>query len=187
MTARSDSLSRLDDYVNGILSDEEAADFEAALFDDVARGEDADAVFLAGLVQNAQFLAARGNFGLARRRAEIEELVARGPSVHYIDLGSGGPVKVSPWGPSTELVVFCTKVDLRGYEDIDFEVERPDGTPIKTFRDVSYDPDDGHVYAVCEEPLARLSFGQGQVTLRVKATQAGARREVTTIQVHPTF
>ena len=74
-------------------------------------------------------------------------------------------------------------VDLRAYDGADVEVETADGRPIKTFRDVDCDPSDGALYAVCQEPLARIAFGHPRVLAKVTAIRAAARETVAVLDL----
>ena len=64
-------------------------------------------------------------------------------------------------------------IDVRGYDSVRVLVEKPDGTELKVFRDIGFDPLDGTVYAVCEAPLARISALQTHLRSHVIGTRAG--------------
>jgi hypothetical protein len=183
MTAPADRLAALDDYVTGQMRDEEAARFEEALFD----APDDDAVFADELARLVTIMARSPAWDGGRRR-HVDELRAAGLNVHYRDLGpAGAPASLEAWEAGTQVVVIRLGVDLRGYDAADVEVETADGRPIKTFRDVSPDPDDGAIYAVCQEPLARLLFRQQRIVSRVVATRGGRRETVAVFDVTPTL
>ena len=55
---------------------------------------------------------------------------------------------------------------------------------MKTFRDVTCAPEDGALYAVCHEPLARLAFTRRSVA-RIVAARDGRRETVAVYDVRP--
>ena len=59
------------------------------------------------------------------------------------------------------------------------------GQPVKTFRDVTCDPTDGALYAVCQEPLARLAFQRGRTISRIVGSRAGQRETVAVFEIVP--
>lgn len=157
MSAR-DRILRVDDYQHGLSSEAEAAELEHELFEAAAAGDDADVRYVDALTRAAVFILQHASFD-SGTRAQVDALRAAGARVHFEDFGAGGSVEVTDWDEgATDVVVFRLAVDLRGYDEIDVEVETPDGRPIKTFRDVRCDPTDGALYAVCEPPLARMAF-----------------------------
>lgn len=177
------SLERLDDYESGALTDADA--FEEELFERAAAGNAVELQFLDAVCNELAFLARKNQFGESHSAEEIAELRAKNPHAHYVDLGSGGAVPIAAWPSDTNRVIFQIRLDLRGYEHVEIENVRPDGTPIITFRDVRCDPNDGNVYGVCFESLARLAFAHGPVIARVSGVQEGERKLVARIETHP--
>jgi hypothetical protein len=165
-------LGSLDDYVSGYLSDESALEFEEQLFEAAANGQSPELVYLDGLIRSADFVCRIGGFAGGATRAQVDAVMASGLPVHYFDLGAGGLVAVPLWPEGTKLVIFRLAVNVLGYENIDVDVSSFEGTKIKTFRDVQ-PAEDGSLYAVCEEPLARMSFQRGRVISRVMGEKKG--------------
>lgn len=196
MSAPLEHLLRLDDYAAGDMPDAEAAAFEDQLFASAADadppgaatvdyGPASDAAFVAGLTPLAIAASASGAFAGGTTRAQIDALLASGLPVHYVDLGTAGERVFDGWDPAKiKVVVARLAVDLRGWHDIDVEVTAPDGRSVKTFRDVSCAPEDGALYAVCHEPLARLAFTRRSVA-RIIAARDGRRETVAVYHVRP--
>lgn len=180
-----DALLLLDDYGSGVMPEAEAVAFEAALFERAARGEAPEADFAERLRRATEWIARRGAFNVGSTRAEVEELRAAGVRMAYVEFGRGAPIDVYPLPKDIDLFVYRVDVDLRGVEAVDVVVETPAGEPIKTFRDVRYDPTDGAIYGVCEAPLAEISFRRGVVVSKVIARQGGERRLVATFETRP--
>lgn len=193
-------LARIDDYLSGHMAGGDAVAFEEELFTAAAAsngdgdgdvdGETAalaaDARFVDGIARLAAEMARLGGFEAGGTRAHVDALRAAGLAVHYVDLGAGGAPTVFPaWAAGTQIVVARLGVDLRGDDAVDVEVETADGRRVKTFRDVSCDPTDGALYAICQEPLARIAFGRGRTVSRVIATRAGKRETVAVYDVRP--
>jgi hypothetical protein len=197
MSAPAERLLRLDDYVAGDLPDAEAARFEEELFAAAADADPpagmrtndglaSDATFVDRLVRMALDTNAAGGFAGGATRAQVDALLSSGLPVHYVDLGAGGEKVFTPWDPAeVRYVVARLSVDLRDYQDIEVEVATADGTPVKTFRGVTCAPEDGALYAVCHEPLARIAFARGRSVSRVVATRAGRRETVAVYDVRP--
>jgi len=196
MSAPTEPLLRLDDYVTGDMPETDAAAFEDELFAAVADADpSADLVAATSLAADAAFLdrlarwASDPNeqaFANGATRAQIDALLASGLPVHYVDLGTGGSsFPFTAWKPGVKIVVARLGVDLRGWQDVDVEVATADGRPVKTFRDVHCAPEDGALYAVCHEPLARLAFARGRTISRIIGTRGGARETVAVFDVQP--
>src|SRR5262245_7480592 len=197
MSAPFARLLRLDDYVAGDLPNAEAARFEEELFAAAADADPpaemkvndglaSDAAFVDRLIHMAIETNAVGGFAGGTTRAQIDALLGSGLPVHYVDLGASGEKVFTPWDPGkVRFVVARLSVDLRDCQNIDVEVAAADGTPIKTFRDVTCAPEDGALYAVCHEPLARIAFTRGRTLSRIVATRAGKRDVVAVYDVRP--
>ena len=196
MSAPAEPLLRLDDYAAGDMPEAEAARFEEDLF---AAAADADppagmrvddrlaseAAFVDRLVRMAIDANASGVFAGGATRAQIDALLASGLPVHYVDLGTGGDKVFDAWDPAkVKVVIARLAVDLRGWQDVEVEVTAPDGKPVKTFRDVVCAPEDGALYAVCHEPLARLAFTHRSIA-RIVASRDGRRETVAVYDVRP--
>jgi len=183
VTDLDDDLRSLSDYVSGAKAETEIEEFEAQLFARAALGEAPEAEFLDRVALLGRTLQQRAGLEIGGRRARIDELRAKGFRVAVIE-AKPGLNQPPPWDPDAEIVVTDYVFDLRGYTNIDVDVETSDGERLKTFRDVSCDPDDGHVYAICEAPLARLAE-RVHCRLRVYATRDGTRREVVVVETLP--
>jgi len=196
VSAPMDPLLRLDDYAAGDMPDAEATRFEEELFAAAAdadppagmKGDDgvpSGASFLARLIPLAIEVAASGAFAGGATRAQIDALLASGLPVHYVDLGAAGEKVFDAWDPAkVKVVIARLAVDLRGWQDIEVAVTTPDGRPVKTFRDVTCAPEDGALYAVCHEPLARIAFTHRSVATIV-AAHDGRRETVAVYDVRP--
>jgi hypothetical protein len=180
-----DALGLLDDYTSGAMSDAEADGFELELFERTASARAPEAEFLDGLRRSLAWIARRGAFNVGSTRAEVEALRAAGVHLSYLDFGRGGVVEIPPLPRDIDLFVYRLDVDLRGSDAVDVVVETPAGEPVKTFRDVRWDPTDGSIYGVCEAPLAEISFRRGPVISKVIARQSGERRLVATFETRP--
>ncbi len=179
MSERHSKLERFDDYVSGTLSEVEAEDFEEALF----AGEfDEEALFFDELGRNMRFAARYAPIGQSVSRELVEELRARGVSVHMLEFFPDQPNLVQPWPTGQELIVACLHVDARGYDRIDVRVEQADGTLIKVFHDGGCSAHDGYIYAICEEPLARIAYlAQPEpLVCHVLGERAGVQTELAT-------
>lgn len=184
-------LGRVDDYVSGHLDDAEAAAFEDELFA-AAGGDhaaDDEGVAAASFVDRATRLMGtlQGFAELLEgaTRAHVDQLRATGARVHFFELGAGVPVDLPKWGTDVDIVVARLNVDLRAHGLVDVEVETADGRPVKTFREVTCDPADGALYAICQEPLARLAFTRGRTISRIISTKSGRREIVAVFDVNP--
>lgn len=155
------------EYESGGMSDAAAAGFEEELFAAAAVGTAADATFVESISLIARYLEPRGGFDMGSTRARVDQLLASGLRVQLIDPEPAALVQMPPLDPDAEIIITHVAVDVRGYDSVDVVVETPDGTQLKTFRDVNWDPDDGTMYAVCEGPLARLSAQVPRVISRV--------------------
>lgn len=184
----SDTLIALDDYVSGHMPDADVGAFEEDLFARAARGDAPEADFVERFRRSAEWLARRGTFEVGSTRAEVDQLLASGYRVKYMDFGDASvPVEVPPIPTDIDYFVYRIGVDLRGmdYDTIDVIVETPKGEYVKTFRDVRYDAKDGAFYGVCEAPLAEISFRRGTVRSKVMIGKGAERRHVATLETRP--
>ena len=179
---RPSRLGLLDDYLSGTLAGDEAARFEEELFEAAAEGQAAEAVFVEKLQRTAEWLAAQHQFGEAPTRARIEELLASGRPVHMVDLCKGGEIPMTPWPDETEVVLFELHVDMRGYEQIELASFGPDGSHVITFRDVTCDPETGHILGCCLASVAALAYAALPVTMHLTGALDGKRHEVATVK-----
>lgn len=179
------TLEELDDYVHGVLEEEHVARFEEELFLQLEAGDNPALSFADELAARLSWLVSHQHFGESRTRREVEALRASNPHVHYQFLAAGQRTELAGWSEDTELVVIHLGVDLRGYEHAEMHAQRPDGTPIITFRDVRCDPEDGNVYAVCFEPLARLAFASGPVQGKLTGLRNGRRELIAELETTP--
>ena len=186
MSASGERLDRLDDYLSGHMPEAEAARLEEDLFEAAAdASDDGDVAFLDQLARMSAMLAAVDGLRGGGTRAMVDLVNKSGLRVHYVDLGAGGPVDYPAWANGTEIVVTRLGVDLRGWENANVEVSDADGKPVMTFRDVACDPDEGAVYAICQEPLARYFFLRSRTISRVVATRDGHRETLAVFDITP--
>lgn len=174
MSSSPDDLGALDDYLSGHLSDEVALEFEERLFEAAAEGAAPELVYLDGLIRATEFMGRLGGFAGGATRAQVDAILASGAPVHCVELGSGGKVSVPPWPEETKVVIAHLSVNVLDYENVDVDVTSVDGKKIKTFRDVQ-PAEDGSLYAVCEEPLARISFRRGRVIAKITGEKRGSK------------
>jgi hypothetical protein len=184
MSASQKRLSALDDYVSGLMPESEAEDFEQALFADAASGEVADATFFDDVARLTRFIGRHGVIGSSFTRTQIDAL-AKDVRMFVFELSPDTAHRLEPIPEDVDIVVTHLNVDLRGFDSVDVEVERPDGSHVKTFHDVGCDPSDGSIFAWCEAPLARLALFSGPSVTRVFGTQSGERKEVASYTVTP--
>lgn len=178
MSGHRQPFEALEDYQSGGMSDADAAGFEEELFAAAAAGNADEASFVDRIALIARYLEPRGGFDIGSTRARVDELLASGLRVQLIDPPPAAEVKMPPLDPEAELVITHIAVDVRGYDSVDVVIETPDGTELKTFRDVGWDPHDGTLYAVCEGPLARLSAQVPRVISRVIGTRMGEKHQI---------
>jgi hypothetical protein len=178
------SLTELDDYLSGFMPDETATGFEEELFALSAAGETASADFVDRLGRFGRYLQARVGLAMGSSRAQVDRILASGLKVEYAELPPNVPIRAARIPDDTEIVISRLDVDLRGYSDIQVNIERPDGTLLKTFRDVECAPEDGALYAVCEATLARMAYSVHTIA-RISATRDGRREQVATLETLP--
>jgi hypothetical protein len=174
MTTRA-PFEALDAYQSGGMPDEEATGFEEELFSAAAAGSAAEAVFVDHISKLGQFTLPRGGFDVGSTRERIDQLIAMGLRVQVLEPASfeDGIARFPAISDDAELVATYLPLDLRGYDSISVVLEKPDGTYLKTFRDIGWDPKDGSTYALCEAPLARLSAKVGLIRSRIIGFKAG--------------
>jgi hypothetical protein len=167
MTTSPAPFELLDDYQTGAMSDADARDFEDELFTAAGNGGATELDFVDRVSRWGYFLAGRGGFDIGSTRARVDELIAKGLRVQVLDAGPenlvDGVFQLPKIDDDAQIVVTHLPLDVRGYDSVDVIVEKPDGTLLKRFRDIGWEPSDGTLYAVCEAPLARISAAAGHV------------------------
>jgi hypothetical protein len=175
-----------DAYQSGLMPETEAAAFEDELFSAAADGAAHEAHLVDRLCLIGRYLAARGGLDVGSSRARVDELIAAGLRVQVLvpEPGAPGQPLVMPRiDDDAEIVVTHVAIDVRGYDSVDVIIEKPDGTPLKTFRDIGFDPTDGTLYALCEAPLARISAQQSHICSRVIGTRAGSPHVIASFEI----
>lgn len=179
MTTRA-PFEALDAYQSGGMADEEAIGFEEELFSAAAAGTAAEAAFVDHVSKLGQFMLPRGGFDVGSTRERIDQLISMGLRVQVLEPTSldGGIARFPAIDDDAELVATYLPLDLRGYDSVNVEIKKPDGTYLKTFRDVAWDPKDGSAFALCEAPLARLSAKVGLIHSRIIGFKGGQEHVV---------
>ncbi len=185
MSAPRDWIRDVDDYTSRTADDgdPEVDALEAALFDAAANGDLPELAFLDTLATIAPWFGDRAGFSGGLTREQTEALRAK-PHVHYIDIEASGVNEIVPWPADTKLVAYRVSVDMRGYRDIVSTLTKPNGEHHWTFHDAQFDPSDGNLYAVCDEPVARTTF-LSHVVVRIEGTREGKRETVATFELRP--
>jgi len=171
----------LDAYQSGLMPDAEATQLEEELFAAAAAGADDEARLVDLLARLGQFLLPRGGWDIGSTRARVDELVAAGLRVQVLSALAGAPgepLLLPKIDDDAQLVVTHVPIDVRGYDSVDVVVEKLDGTELKTFRDIGFEPSDGTVYALCEAPLARIAAKQRHVRSRILGMRGGRQHVV---------
>ncbi len=165
----------LDAYISGEMSDTDAPGFEEELFAAAAQGSAAEAAFVDHVSRLGRYPAGHGGSDIGSSRARVDELLAKGLRVQMMAASPtalvDGVYRLPKIEDDAQIVVTHLPLDVRGYDSVDVVIEKPDGTVLKRFREIGWDPGDGTIYAVCEAPLARISAGAG----RVRSTLLGKR------------
>lgn len=171
------AFEALDAYQDGEMSDADASGFEEELFAAAAEGAAAEADFVDRVSRIARFLEPRGGLDMGSTRERVDDLLAQGLRVQLLaarpEAMVGDVFQLPKIEDDAEIVVTHVPLDVRGYDSVDVVVEKADGTPLKRFRDVNWDPHDGTLYAVCEAPLARISAAVGHVRSTILGKRAG--------------
>lgn len=178
MTGDPKPFEALTDYVSGAMSEPDAAGFEEELFAAAAAGGADEARFADRVHLITQYLEPRGGLDIGSTRQRVDQLIAAGLKVQIIDPEPADVMAMPVIEPDAEIVVTHFRIDLRGYDSIDVVATQPDGTELKTFRDVNL-AEDGSVYAVCEAPLARISAQAGRIISTVVGTRNGQKEVIT--------
>lgn len=173
MSEPREAFADLDDYQLGTMDAAEAASFEEELFAAAAAGSADEAAFIDKISLLQQYLAPRGGLDIGSTRQRVEQVIASGLRVQVVAPEPAPVMQLPPIDPDAEIVVTHLPLDVRGWDAVDVEVSRKDGTLLKTFRDVNHDPEDGSLYALCEAPLARISTFNGHIVSRVIGHRAG--------------
>jgi hypothetical protein len=178
------SLEALDDYLFGVMPDEQAAPFEDALFARAARGEHALVDFVEAVGVLGRVEVQRVGSVMPPTAESIAELRRRGFKVEVAEATPGIPYQAR-WSAEAEIVVTHFVLDMRGHPGpFEVDIERPDGTVLKTMSPASYDPNDGSFYAICEAALARTSRG-AHVFWKLYETVDGKRTFVAALEQVP--
>jgi hypothetical protein len=175
----------LDAYQSGEMSEAEATTFEEELFANAAAGAAAEAHFVDRLSRIGLYLAGRGGWDFGSSRARVDELIAAGLRVQLLEPEPGlpgEPIRMPKINDDAEIVASWFAIDVRGFDSVRVIVEKPDGTELKTFRDIGFDPTDGSIYAVCEAPLARIWAQQKHLRSRIIGTRAGLDHVVAVVE-----
>jgi hypothetical protein len=162
----------LDAYLNGQMPESEAAAFEEQLFEGAASGQAHEAEFVDHLARLGTYLIPRCGFDIGSSRAQVDQLIAAGFRVQIIE-PNPEDLRIEAIRDDVEIVATHIPIDVRGYDSVDVTTTKPDGTELKTFRDIGWDPNDGTVYAVCLAPLARISAKQRHVCSHVVGYRDG--------------
>lgn len=168
------ALVRLDDYVRGQQSDDQAAEFEEDLFGRALANAAPELTFRAGLAHALRVMNASGTLELWLRKAQVDALRASGRRLVFFELDVNNIV-VPPIPDDAELLVTRIPVDLSGVHTLDAEVQTEDGVLLKRMPDIGFDAEEGAVYACCEAELARAAGSVSTRTL-VWATRDGERQ-----------
>lgn len=167
MSAERAPFEAFDAYQSGDMTDDDAARFEEELFAAAALGGAHEATFVDKMSRIARYLYPRGGLDVGSSRARVDELIASGLRVQLLEPKVARVSKVPKIQDDADLVITHVPIDVRGYDSVDFIVEKADGEHLKVFRDVGWDPVDGTVYAVCEAPLARIASAIGVIRSRI--------------------
>lgn len=173
MTSERAPFEALDAYQSGDMPDDDASVFEEQLFASAAAGTAHEAELVDRVTRLSRYLFPRGGFDIGSSRARVEQLIAMGLRVQLIEPEPAAVIQLPKIDDDAEIVVTHWPLDVRGYDSVDVVVAKPDGTYLKTFRDIGWDPSDGTVYAVCEATLARISFTQRAIHSRVIGYRGG--------------
>lgn len=182
MTAERAPFELLDAYQSGGMSDADADAFEEELFASAALGSATEATFVDHVTKLGQHLEPRGGFDIGSSRARIDSLIAQGLRVQILvpaDL-TAAVLQLPRIEDDADIVVTHLPLDVRGYDSVNVHIEKADGTYLKTFREIGWDPIDGTPYAVCEAPLARISAQVGQVHTRIVGVRDGVEHSIAT-------
>ena len=173
MTAEEEALEALDAYQSGAMEDAEAAAFEDQLFESAAHGNATAADFVDHVSLIGQYLLPRGGFDIGSSRARVDALIAAGLRVQLVEGQAASTTLFPAVDDGVDVVATHVPIDVRGYDSVDVVIHRADGSELKTFRDVGWDPLDGTIYAVCEAPLARMAAAARHIRARLIGTREG--------------
>jgi len=167
----------LDAYLSGEMPDADARGFEEELFAAADQGTATEAAFVDHVSRLGRYLVGHCGFDIGSTRAQVEELLAKGLRVQMLAAGSanlvGNVYHLPKVDEDAQIVITHVPLDVRGYDSIDVIVAKPDGTELKRFREVGWDPEDGTMFAVCEGTLARLAARAGHVRSTVLGKRGG--------------
>lgn len=173
-------LARLDRYLAGELSDEEAERVEEELFAD---GELAEAAaFLDRVTESGARLAAGGTFDPSATGREVDALMQSGRRCFFFEFTAEQREWVIQLPRWAEIFVYKFAFDTRGWDRFDLEMAIPGQGTVKTMPDLRFDPADGALYGVCEAELAQASY-QHRVRTRLIGHRGGERHVISETDV----
>lgn len=170
-------LARIDDYVRGHVPEAEEPAFEEDLFAQALAGDAPDLELHHALGLALRESATMGALELWLTKASVARLESSGLRVLRARWSENGPTSVPDLEADFDLLVTEVPVDLRGARRLDVEIFDLEGRHLKTMPEVSFDPDDGAVYACCDAKLARLAT-RARTLSRVWVTDGEGRRSV---------
>jgi hypothetical protein len=178
----------LDAYQCGEMSDADAQGFEDELFAAAALGQADEAKFVDHVTRLGQYLIGHCGFDIGSTRAQVQALLAKGLRVQQLAAGPesliDGVYQLPKIADDAQIVITHVPLDVRGYDSVDVIVEKPDGTVLKRFREIGWDPEDGTVFAVCEAPLARIAAAVGHIRSTVIGKRADVEHVIATFETN---
>jgi hypothetical protein len=168
------ALTALDDYVRGHLLDAEAERYEEELFGRALAGAAPELGFRDHVGRTLRVMAARGTLDMWLTQRGVERMNASGLRILHFELDLERP-SLPDLSSDFDILITKVPIDLRGVHRLDAEILAPDGRLLKNMPDVSFDPDEGAVYACCEAELARAAAAARTIT-RLWVTDDSGRR-----------
>lgn len=181
--ARDASIARLDDYVRGCDTAEQAEAYEVDLFMRAVEGAAPELEFRSELGRTFRAMNARGTMDLWLTAKDVERVAKSGRRVVQFELDLAAPA--APELPD-EFDILITKVPmpLDGVHRLEAEVfSAASGERLKVMPDIAFDPADGAVFACCEAELARTAASAPTTVTRVYAIDDAGRRLVCELRV----
>lgn len=175
-------LDRIDDYVRGMGSEEEAEAFEDDLFARALERTAPELLAYQRLVATLHDLAERGTIESFVTAAHAEQMRQRyGERLAYIEL-TDAPRQTVVVPRAAEIVLSRLPIVVGDAVRLDLEV-LVDGKHIKTMPDVAFERGHDAIYTCCEGTLARQVVGLS-VTTRFFAHGKDGRRLIGESLVH---